>query len=71
MILTMKQARMLADKKQKEIAEVMGVHPQTYGKWEKNPDLITIGEAKQFCELVGVDFESIFFSSESNLIRQK
>jgi DNA-binding XRE family transcriptional regulator len=68
--LTMKQARLLAELTQQEIAEILGVHVQTYMKWEKNPEEMSIGTAKQFSRIVKREFEDIFFDAESNLIRQ-
>lgn len=70
MKLTMKQARLLAELKQQEVAEILGVHVQTYMKWEKNPEEMSIGTAKQFSRIVKREFEEIFFDTESNLIRQ-
>jgi DNA-binding XRE family transcriptional regulator len=68
--LTLKQARLLAELTQQEIAEILGVHVQTYMKWEKNPEEMSIGTAKQFSRIVKREFEDIFFDAESNLIRQ-
>lgn len=70
MRLTIKQARLISELTQKEIAEVLGVHVQTYMKWEKSPEEMSIGTAKQFARIVKRDFDEIFFDSESNLIRQ-
>ncbi|OKP94782.1 helix-turn-helix transcriptional regulator [Paenibacillus sp. P32E] len=69
MKLTVKQARLFSGKTQQEIADVLSVHVQTYMKWERNPDEMSVGTAKQFARIVEQDFESIFFDVESNLIR--
>lgn len=71
MKFTLKQARLIAGFTQREIAELLCVHPQTYMKWEKNPEEMSVGTAKQFSRIVNIDFEEIFFDSQSNLIRQK
>ncbi|MEV2910970.1 helix-turn-helix transcriptional regulator [Paenibacillus larvae] len=71
MKFTLKQARLIAGLTQREIAELLCVRPQTYMKWEKNPEEMDIGTAKQFSQIVNIDFEEIFFDSVSNLIRQK
>lgn len=71
MKLTVKQARLLAGLTQKEVSEKLKVHVQTYMKWEKNPECMSIGTAKQFSEIVGRNFEDIFFDKESNLIRHE
>lgn len=70
MKFTLKQARLLADLTQKEVAEILGVHIQTYMKWERNPEEMSIGTAKQFSRIVKREFEEIFFDEESNLIRE-
>lgn len=69
MKLTVKKARLIAGLKQKDIAEILGVHVQTYMKWERNPEEMSIGTAKQFSKIVGIEVEEIFFDKESNLIR--
>lgn len=71
MKLTLKQARLLADLTQKEVAEILGVHVQTYMKWERNPEDMSVGTAKQLSKIFNVDFEEIFFDKESNLIRHE
>lgn len=71
MKITVKMARLFAGLTQKEIAEILGVHVQTYMKWEKNPEEMSIGTAKQFSRIVGIGVEEIFFDEESNLIRHE
>lgn len=71
MQLSVKKARLLSGKTQQEVAEVLGVHVHTYMKWERNPEEMSIGTARQFLNLVGFGFEDIFFDHESNLIRQE
>lgn len=71
MEITVKKARHLMGLTQKEMAEIMGVHVQTYMKWEKNPDEMTIATAKRFSHIVNIGIDQIFFDRESNLIRQK
>ncbi|PWV97473.1 DNA-binding XRE family transcriptional regulator [Paenibacillus cellulosilyticus] len=68
--LTLKQARQLAGLTQKEVAEVLGVHTHTYMKWERNPEEMSVGTAKQFSRIVKVEVNEIFFEDQSNLIRQ-
>lgn len=69
MALSLKQARLLADLTQKEMAARLGVHRQTYMKWEHNADEMPIGKAKQFAKIVGRDIDEIFFHSKSTLSR--
>ncbi len=55
-----KQARLLSGLSQKEVADQLGVHRQTYMKWEQNADEMPVGKAKQFSAMVGRAFEDIF-----------
>lgn len=71
MRLTLKQARLISGYKQREMAELLGVHVHTYMKWEQNPEDMSVGTAKQVSRIVEVDFEKIFFDNESNLNRQE
>lgn len=69
MILTLKQARLLKGLTQKEVARELGVHVQTYSKMEKQPEEITIGDAKKLSEILNVSFDNIFFTTNSTLSR--
>lgn len=69
MELTLKQARLLSGYSQVAIAEKMGVHRHTYSSWEKNPDDMPIGKAKDFARITGVKLDQIFFNTESTLSR--
>ena len=66
MELTPKGIRLLKGITQKEVAERLKIHPQTYSKLEKNPDMFTLKQAKEFSELFGVDCDQIFFSPKSS-----
>lgn len=66
MILTMKMARVGANLTQQEVADKMGIHVQTYAKIENDSESITIAEAKQFSEIVGVNWTDIFFGADRN-----
>ncbi|WP_353853090.1 helix-turn-helix transcriptional regulator [Dehalobacter restrictus] len=70
MALSVKKARLLSELSQEQIAEKLNVHRQTYMKWEQNPDDMTVKKAKEFCVIVGIPFDEIFFSRESTLSRQ-
>ena len=61
MQITMKQARVGANLTQQQVADRLGVHVQTYQRMEQNPQDVTIKQGKQFSEIVGYDFEDIFF----------
>lgn len=66
MQITMKQARVGADMTQQQVADRMGVHVQTYQRMEQNPQDVTIKQGKRFSEIVGCNFEDVFFDSNSN-----
>lgn len=69
MILTLKQARLVKGFTQREIAEKLCIHVQTYSKMEKQPDEVTIGEAKKICEILDFNYDLIFFNTYSTLSR--
>ncbi|MDC3414305.1 helix-turn-helix transcriptional regulator [Terrihalobacillus insolitus] len=66
MSLTLRQARLLSDLTQKQVADLLGVHTHTYMKWERNPEEMTIRTAKEISKIFKVDLEEIFFKVESN-----
>lgn len=66
MAITPKAARYIAGKTQQEVADAMGIHVQTYGKIEKNPEDMSIKEAKQFAEIVGVNWMDLSYTQDSN-----
>ena len=62
MELTVKQARLFSDKTQRQMADLLGVHVDTYRKIERNSDEATIKQAKEISQITGVDYDKIFFS---------
>lgn len=64
-ILTLRQARLLADIKQDEMAKALGVSRYIYMKLEKNPDLATIAQAKAISGILKVPYDEIFFGRYS------
>ncbi len=62
MNLTLKQARKIRDKSQKEMAKILDVNIQTYRKLEKKPDMATIAQAKQISKFLDVPYDEIFFA---------
>lgn len=69
MSYSVRQARMLAGLSQQEIADRLNVHRTTYRKLEENPDLITIGQAREISRAVGVPLDDIFFAPNSTKSR--
>ena len=61
MNLTVKQARQIKEKTQRQMAEMLGLHVDTYRKIERNPNAATIGQAKKISEITGIPYNEIFF----------
>lgn len=70
MKLTLKQARQFSELSQEELANMLGVHRQTYMKWEKKPHEMPMGKAVEFCRIVKVSIDDIFFTPNSTLSRK-
>ena len=62
MTLTVKQWRLAKGLSQDYMAEQCGVHRNTYASWEKNPDDITIGNAKKIAKALNESINNIFFT---------
>lgn len=60
-IYTVKQARLLAGLTQEKTAAEMGISRDRYMKLEKNPELVTVGQARAFSRITGIPFEQIAF----------
>lgn len=64
MVITVRQARIGIEATQREIADKMGIHVTTYQKLEKNPEYMTIAQAKKFAEITRTEYSDIFFGSK-------
>nr|DAN45816.1 MAG TPA: Helix-turn-helix XRE-family like protein [Caudoviricetes sp.]DAR67617.1 MAG TPA: Helix-turn-helix XRE-family like protein [Caudoviricetes sp.]DAT02688.1 MAG TPA: Helix-turn-helix XRE-family like protein [Caudoviricetes sp.] len=62
MKISLKAARITAGMTQDEVAELLGVHVQTYRKLEENPNLATIEQAKKLSDRLNVPYDDIFFA---------
>lgn len=62
MSFTIKQARKLSDKSQREMAKALKVHVQTYRKIEKNPNMATVDQIKIIAEQTGISIDQLFFA---------
>lgn len=60
--VTLKQARLLREKTQEYMAELLGIHVQTYRKLEEKPDDVTVGQAKVISKNLDFSYDTIFFS---------
>lgn len=57
--------------KQNAIAEHLKITRQTYARYEDNPELLTIGQARAICEFLHCDMNDIFLQKDVNLINTK
>ncbi|MBR5172378.1 MAG: helix-turn-helix transcriptional regulator [Phascolarctobacterium sp.] len=62
MQLTLKQTRLIKEKTQGEMAQMLGIHIQTYRKLEENPENVTIGQAKKISSFLKISYNDIFFA---------
>lgn len=69
MELTIKQARLISGKTQRQMAEFLGMHVQTYRKIEKDPESATVQQAKLISQITGVPYNQIFFGKISTFSR--
>lgn len=63
-MFTLKQWRLAKEKTIAEMAEICGVHPNTYAAWEKDPECISIGDARKIAEALEVGIDVLFFGAE-------
>lgn len=59
-------ARKSARFSQEDVAVHLGISRPTYGRMERNPETITIEDAKKLAELFGVKVDDLFFSKDCN-----
>lgn len=62
MELSLKHLRLVKDKTQEDLAKALGVHIQTYRKYEENPEELTIKQAKALSKILQVPYDDIFFA---------
>ena len=46
------------------VANAVGVSRQTYSRYEKNPDLLTYGQARAIADFLGVKVSDIFLPAK-------
>ena len=63
-MFTLRQWRLAREKTVVEMAEICGVHPNTYAAWEKDPESISIGAARKIAEALDVNLDVLFFGAE-------
>lgn len=64
--MELKEARIAQRYTQQQVADYLGVSRHTYRKHEKNPQLVTIDEAKKLAKLFLVQPQDIFFAQNCN-----
>lgn len=65
MLLTLREWRRAKEISQTEMATMLNVHPQTYMKWEKEPEKISWGKAVEISEILGISINDISFSAKA------
>lgn len=53
--------RKVRNKTIEDCAKALDVSPVTWSKWEKQPSLIPIGKAEEFCKFIGVAAGDVSF----------
>lgn len=64
--ITLKQARLLTDMTQRELAKKLGVSVPTYIRFEKNPELLTIKQAKIIAQTLKYPVDAFLFAQTIN-----
>lgn len=65
-MLTLKEARISQRRTVTEMAELMNVTRQTYHAWEKQPNRVSVPQAKKLCDYLGYSLDDIFFGGDVN-----
>lgn len=58
--MTVKQARLMADLSQEQMAKILCMHRNTYAALERDPGRFTLQQAWNFCVAVGRGLEEVF-----------
>ena len=61
MSFTVRQARMMRELTQQQMADALEVHRTTYRKLEEHPEHITIAQAKEISRVTGVSINDLNF----------
>ena len=64
--MLLKDARKAERYTQQQVADYLGVSRPTYQKYEENPELVTIEDAKKLARLFKVHPQDIFFGQDCN-----
>ena len=61
---SLREAREARGISQVAVASAIGVSRATYIKYENNPHLMPVYQAKSACDFIGCDIRDIFFGSD-------
>ncbi len=67
--MTLRQARRLKEKSQRDMAKALGVSEDTYRSIENCPERATIRQSKIISVALEMSVDDIFFGGESSLTR--
>lgn len=62
--MNLREAREKAKLTQQEVADNLGISRPTYIAMEKNPDRVSIDEARHLSELFDIPVDSLFFAKD-------
>lgn len=65
MEMSIRQARRAKEITQKEMAESLQVHVQTYRRIEEYPETATIAQARKIAEKLGMSYNDLIFTHNS------
>lgn len=59
--LTLTEWRRAKKVTQQQLADGIGVHVNTITRWEGNPDIISLGDAKKICTFLNLQIDDVDF----------
>lgn len=65
MEMSIRQARRAQEITQKEMAESLQMHVQTYRRIEEHPESATIAQARKIAEKLGMSYNDLIFTHNS------
>lgn len=65
MKFTIAEWRKIKGVSQEKMAEILGIHVNTYRYWEHNPSAVTFVNARKIVGILGITLDDIFLPEES------
>ena len=65
-MLTLRAWRLAKELSVDKVSDILGIHPNTYRHWEKQPGVIPISKAYQLADLFGIKVDDIIFLMPSD-----